>query len=109
MGPTMYGYDAPSKNPAAQKPLPPPVEAAAEKRVEPPAAKPVKAELSREPSASKSLPSELGAEREAARSAQAKAPAVNSNRTLHLILGASAVLFALSILLVVILYVTGKL
>jgi hypothetical protein len=131
MGPTMYGYDAPLKKPPTQKLPPLPVKATAEKAaIEKPieaavgkpieaatakpataaaAEKPVKAEASRAPVAAKVSPKPPPLAREAAKAATKRAPADEGNRTLHLILGASAVIFALSILLVVILYVTGKL
>jgi hypothetical protein len=126
MGPTMYGYDAPLKKQPTQKlPPPPPVNATAEppveaaakpieaataKPIEAAAAKPVKAEAGRAPSAPKSSTRQPPIAREAVKVAgKSSAPAVNGNRTLHLILGASAVLFALSILVVAILYVTGRL
>jgi type IV secretory pathway VirB10-like protein len=116
MGPTMYGYDAPIKNPPAPKPSPPPVEAAAkpvaaeEKPVQAAAEKPVKAEpTSRAPSAPRSSQQQPRVASDVAKAVPKSVPAVNNNRMLHLILGASAVLFALSILVVAILYVTGKL
>jgi len=123
MGPTMYGYDAPLKKPPTQKLPPLPVKATADKAApEKPgeaatakpataaaAEKPVKAEASRAPSAAKVSPEPPLPAREPAKAATKRAPADEGNRTLHLILGASAVIFALSILLVVILYVTGKL
>ncbi|MDX6693372.1 MAG: hypothetical protein QOF02_975 [Blastocatellia bacterium] len=125
MGPTMYGYDAPLKKQPTQKLPPPPVNAAAKpveaatakpieaataKPVEAATAKPVKAEPGRAPSAPKSSTQPPPVAREATKVAgKSSAPVVNDNRTLHLILGASAVLFALSILVVAILYVTGRL
>lgn len=110
MGPTMYGYDEPIKNLLPPKPAQPKVEAVAKPvKAEPAKVEPVRAEPRRATAAPASssgqTPSKAtGVQRPTANSTEAP----NPNRTLHLIVGISAVLFALSILAVAILYVTGK-
>jgi hypothetical protein len=113
MGETMYEYTPPSKileapmvalpedeaEPVKSAPAPklptPPVEAKPAATASPSAQK----KPSRQPSVVA-----YGMSNTAAK----ETPAANNNRTLHLILGASAVLFALSILVVAILYIMGK-
>lgn len=92
MGETMLGYNAPLKNPSTFKPAPPPVKA------EPIVASPAPAIAHRAPSVmAYNVPQNT-----------AQRGADDGHRKLPLILGVAAALFILSILLVVILYVTGK-
>jgi hypothetical protein len=108
MGETMYEYQPPAQKleapmvpvpsleeePVAKTPKP-----AVETATSPKTA--AKESLQRKPKAAATV---------VAPKAKAKetAPAVGSNRTLHLILGAAVALFALSILVVAILYFMGK-
>jgi hypothetical protein len=94
MGETIYDpSSAPVKLPTP--PAPPP--------------KPVKAAPAAAPSAPKRPPSKPPVKAVApSKVAARETPAANNNRKLHLILGVSAALFALSILIVVILYIMGK-
>lgn len=113
MGPTMYGYDEPIKNLLPQKPTPPPpppVEAVAKPvEAEPVKVEPVRAEPRRATAAPASSARQTPSKATVARRpATDITEAPDGNRTLHLILGISAVLFALSILVVAILYVKGK-
>jgi hypothetical protein len=107
MGETMYEYQPPAKKLEAPMVPMPPVEEA-------PVAKPptptVKPTTSAKPPAPESAQPKPKATATAPPKAQAResVPAVHSNRTLHLILGVSAVLFALSVLVVAILYFMGK-
>lgn len=95
MGETMLGYNPPVKNPPARKPTPPPVPPV---KATPPKASPAAAGAHRSASVmSYVLPQEMQ-----------RASDEESHRKLHLILRAAAVLFALSILFVAILYFTGK-
>lgn len=97
MGETMLGYNPPVKTPPARKPTPPPPVTPA--KAKPPKASPAPAASHRAASVmSYDLPQEM----------QQGASDDESHRKLRLILRASAVLFALSILFVAILYFMGK-
>lgn len=107
MGETMYEYQPPSKKLEAPMVPMPPVEA--EPVSKPPAPK-VEAAVSSKPSAPDSPQRKPKVKAAVPSKAMAKEerPAADSNQTLRLILSVSAVLFALSILVVAILYITGK-
>lgn len=97
MGETMLGYNPPVKNPPARKPTPPPPVSPVKAKQK--TASPTPAGSHRAASVmSYVLPQEM----------QQGATDDEDHRKLHLILRASAVLFALSILFVAILYFMGK-
>ncbi len=113
MGETMYEYERPSK--VLQAPMVPlPAEEAEPVKSEP-TPKPSPPLIETKPAASAAPPAQKKPSRQPSvvaygmsNAAEKETPAANNNRRLHLILGASAVLFALSILVVVILYIMGK-